>query len=80
MVPSRRVRANAAASVDGVTWEANGQNLETANIQGLLRRLKAKRYRHQPILGVHIPKDKARTRPMAVSSVNSPNDRNANSG
>jgi RNA-directed DNA polymerase len=64
----RRVRNNAAVGVDGVTKEAHGQNLE-ANIQALLKRLKAKRYRHQPIRRVHIPKDKGRTRPIGVSSI-----------
>jgi group II intron reverse transcriptase/maturase len=64
----RRVRNNAAVGVDGVTKEAYGQNLE-ANIQDLLTRLKAKRYRHQPIRRVHIPKDKGRTRPIGVSSI-----------
>lgn len=64
----RRVRNNAAVGVDGVTKEAYGQNLD-ANIQDLLTRLKAKRYRHQPIRRVHIPKDKGRTRPIGVSSM-----------
>ena len=64
----RRVRNNAAVGVDGVTKEAYGQNLD-ANIQDLLTRLKVKRYRHQPIRRVHIPKDKGRTRPIGVSSM-----------
>jgi RNA-directed DNA polymerase len=63
-----RVRNDAAVGVDGVTKEAYKQNLD-ANIQDLLMRMKAKRYRHQPIRRVHIPKDKGRTRPIGVSSI-----------
>lgn len=63
----RRLRNNAAVGVDGVTKEAYGQNLG-GNIQDLLTRLKAKRYRHQPIRRVHIPKAKGRTRPIGLST------------
>ena len=63
----RRLRNNAAVGVDGVTKEAYGQNLG-GNIQDLLTRLKAKRYRHQPIRRVHIPKAKGRSRPIGLST------------
>lgn len=63
----RRLRNNAAVGVDGVTKEAYGRNLG-GNIQDLLTRLKAKRYRHQPIRRVHIPKAKGRTRPIGLST------------
>jgi RNA-directed DNA polymerase len=62
----RRLRNNAAVGVDGVTKEAYGQNLG-ARVRDLLTRLKAKRYRHQPIRRVHIPKAKGRTRPIGLS-------------
>jgi RNA-directed DNA polymerase len=52
----------------GSRRKRNKQNLD-ANIQDLLTRLKAKRYRHQPIRRVHIPKDKGCTRPIGVSSI-----------
>ena len=52
---SHRQRGKAAVGVDGVTKEQYGQNLE-ANLQDLHVRLKGKRYRHQPIRRVHIPK------------------------
>ena len=42
-----RVRADAAVGVDGVSKEDYGQELE-ANLVELHKRLKAKRYRHQP--------------------------------
>ncbi len=51
----RRMRKDAAVGVDGVTKEQYGQDLE-ANLQDLHARMKAKRYRHQPIRRVHIPK------------------------
>ena len=62
-----RLRNGAAVGVDGVTKEQYGQNLEE-NLQDLHVRLKAMKYRHQPILRVHIPKDKNRTRPIGISA------------
>jgi RNA-directed DNA polymerase len=53
--------------VDGVTKEQYGQTLE-ANLQDLHARLKAQRYRHQPIRRVHIPKAQGKTRPIGVSA------------
>jgi len=53
--------------VDGVTKEQYGQELEQ-NLRNLHGRLRAKRYRHQPIRRVHIPKDRGRTRPIGVSA------------
>ncbi len=63
----RRLRSNAAVGVDGVTKERYGQELEE-NLRNLHGRLRAKRYRHQPIRRVHIPKDRGRTRPIGVSA------------
>jgi RNA-directed DNA polymerase len=63
----RRQRADAAVGVDGVTKEAYGRNLE-ANLQDLHARLKDKRYRHQSIRRVHIPKAQGRTRPIGISA------------
>ena len=63
----RRQRADAAVGVDGITKEQYGQDLE-GNLQDLHARLKAQRYRHQPIRRVHIPKDKGKTRPIGISA------------
>ena len=52
-----RIRKEAAVGVDGVTKERYGQDLER-NLTDLHERLKAMRYRHQPIRRVHIAKDK----------------------
>jgi RNA-directed DNA polymerase len=56
-----------AVGVEGVTKEQYGQNQE-ANLQELHARLKAKRYRHQPIRRVHLPKGKGQTRPIGISA------------
>src|SRR6266436_4377638 len=64
---SRRQRADAAGGVDGVTKEPYGRELEAPR-QGLHARLKAPRYRHQPIRRVHIPKGQGKTRPMGMST------------
>jgi group II intron reverse transcriptase/maturase len=53
--------------VDGVTKEQYGQDLER-NLRDLHARLVSKRYRHQPIRRVHIPKDKGKSRPIGVSA------------
>jgi RNA-directed DNA polymerase len=64
----RGVRKDGAVGVDGVTKEAYGKAL-AANLAGLHGRLKSKRYRHQPIRRVHIPKDKGKTRPIGISAL-----------
>jgi group II intron reverse transcriptase/maturase len=62
-----RMRERAAVGVDGVTKEQYGQDLER-NLRDLHGRLVSKRYRHQPIRRVHIPKDKGKSRPIGVSA------------
>ena len=61
-----RIRKKAAVGVDGVTKEQYGQDLED-NLQNLYQRLKTMKYRHQPILRVHIPKGKNQKRPIGLS-------------
>jgi retron-type reverse transcriptase len=51
-----RLRKDAAVGVDGVTKEQYGEDLER-KLEDLHERLKTKRYRHQPIRRVHIPKE-----------------------
>ena len=67
-----RLRADAAVGVgvgvDGVSKEQYGQALE-ANLEDLHGRLRTKRYRHQPLRRVHIPKGGGRTRPIGISAV-----------
>ena len=63
-----RIRKDAAVGVDGVTKEQYGQDLEN-RLKDLHNRLRSKRYRHQPIRRVHIPKDGGKTRPIGVSCI-----------
>lgn len=62
----RRIRKDAAVGVDGITKEQYGQRLEE-NLRELNERMRAKRYRHQPIRRVHIPKSPGKTRPIGIS-------------
>jgi group II intron reverse transcriptase/maturase len=62
-----RLRGDAAVGVDGVTKEDYGQDL-LGNLRDLHQRLKTKRYRHQPIRRVHIPKGQGKTRPLGISA------------
>lgn len=64
----RRIRSDAAVGVDGVTKQWYGEALEV-NIQRLHRRMRAKKYRHQPIRRVMIPKGKGRMRPIGISTI-----------
>lgn len=63
-----RLRKDAAVGVDGLTKEQYGQDLE-ARLGDLRERLRTKRYRHQPIRRVHIPKAPGKTRPIGISTV-----------
>jgi group II intron reverse transcriptase/maturase len=63
-----RIRRDAAVGVDGMTKETYGQELE-ARLADLHERLRAKRYRHQAIRRVYIPKDHGKTRPIGISTI-----------
>jgi RNA-directed DNA polymerase len=54
--------------VDGVTWEAYGQNLE-ANLQDLHARLHTGRYRAKPSRRAYIPKADGRQRPLGIATL-----------
>jgi group II intron reverse transcriptase/maturase len=64
----QRLRKGAAVGVDGVTVEEYGQRLDE-KLQALHARMKAGKYRHQPIRRVHIPKEPGKTRPIGISCV-----------
>ena len=64
----RGLKPRAAAGVDGVTWEAYGQNLE-ANLTDLHRRLHSGAYRAKPSRRVFIPKADGRQRPLGIASL-----------
>lgn len=62
-----RLRKKAAVGVDGRTVEQYGEDLE-ANLQDLHRRMKTKRYRHQPLRRTHIRKQDGSLRPIGISA------------
>jgi len=64
----RAIRPQAAAGVDGVTWEVYGRDLE-ANLQDLHCRLHAGSYRARPSRRSYIPKADGRLRPLGIASV-----------
>ena len=63
-----RIRKDAAVGVDGITKEQYGQEL-ARHLRELREQMRTKRYRHQPIRRVHIPKDKGTTRPIGISCI-----------
>jgi RNA-directed DNA polymerase len=62
------VRKDAAAGVDGETWQHYGQNLEV-NLQDLSERLKRGAYRAKPVRRAYIPKADGRQRPLGVPAL-----------
>ena len=62
-----RQRATAAPGVDGVMKAMYGLRLEDS-LQELHARLRGKRYRHQPIKRVLIPKESGGMRPLGISA------------
>jgi len=62
------IRPQAAPGVDGVMWEAYGQDLQ-ARLQDLHARLHSGRYRAKPSRRSYIPKVDGRLRPLGIASV-----------
>ena len=58
----------AAPGVDGVTWEAYGQDL-VANLRDLHARVQQGRYRASPSRRVYIPKADGRQRPLGIATL-----------
>ncbi len=58
----------AAPGVDGVTWDAYGQDLE-ANLQDLYQRVQQGRYRASPSRRAYIPKADGRQRPLGIATL-----------
>jgi RNA-directed DNA polymerase len=64
----RRLRPSAAVGVDGTSKEEYGRDLEE-RLRDLHERLRSKRYRHQPIRRVYIPKDRDQVRPIGIAAL-----------
>ena len=62
------IRPKAAPGVDGVTWDACGQNLE-ANLRDLHERVQQGRYRASPSRRAYIPKADGRQRPLGIATL-----------
>jgi len=64
------IKRDAAAGVDGQTWEHYGENLE-ANLQDLSHRLRRGAYRARPVRRVYIPKvgKPGELRPLGVPAL-----------
>jgi group II intron reverse transcriptase/maturase len=62
------VKRDAAAGVDGETWQHYGEDLE-ANLRDLSVRLKRGAYRAKPVRRAYIPKADGRQRPLGVPTL-----------
>jgi RNA-directed DNA polymerase len=62
------MKRDAAAGIDGETWQHYGAALE-ANLQDLSQRLKREAYRAKPVRRAYIPKADGRQRPLGVPTL-----------
>ena len=62
------ISPEAAPGVDGVRWEAYGQDL-VANLRGLHERVQQGRYRASPSRRAYIPKADGRLRPLGIATL-----------
>jgi len=62
------IRPQTAPGVDGVTWDAYGQNLE-ANLRDLHQRVHSGRYQARPSRRAYIPKADGRQRPLGIATL-----------
>jgi RNA-directed DNA polymerase len=62
------LKRNVAAGVDGETWQAYGQELES-NLKNLSERLVLGTYRAKPVKRVYIPKADGRKRPIGIPAL-----------
>jgi RNA-directed DNA polymerase len=62
------LKREAAAGIDGETWQHYGEQLE-ANLHDLAARLRRGAYRAKPVRRVYIPKTDGRQRPLGVPAL-----------
>jgi RNA-directed DNA polymerase len=62
------IRPKAAPGVDGVTWDAYGQDLET-NLRDLHARVHSGAYQARPSRRAYIPKADGRQRPLGIATL-----------
>src|ERR1019366_804119 len=68
MMAYQDISPKAAPGVDGVTWEAYGQDL-VANLRDLHERVQQGRYRASPSRRAYIPKADGRLRPLGIATL-----------
>lgn len=64
---NRKMDSKKAVGIDGVTKEVYNEHLEE-NLENLMKRMKAFRYRPKPTRRVEIPKENGKTRILGISS------------
>jgi group II intron reverse transcriptase/maturase len=64
----RRLRKDASAGIDGVTYQQYETNVEE-NIRQLHQRLKEGKYRAEPLRRVYIPKEDGKQRPISIPAL-----------
>lgn len=64
----RAIRPDAAAGVDGVTWQDYGSDLEE-NLRDLHARVQRGAYRARPTRRAYIPKPDGRLRPLGIAAL-----------
>ena len=57
-----------ASGIDGVSWKEYGRQLDE-NLNNLVARMKAKRYKPQPVRRVYIPKNEHEKRPLGLPAL-----------
>jgi len=57
-----------ASGIDGISWREYGEHLDE-NLENLVERMKAKRYKPQPAKRVYIPKNDHEKRPLGLPSL-----------
>lgn len=62
----REMDKNKAVGIDGVSKEMYEENLDE-NLERLVKALKNKSYKPQPVKRVHIPKGNGKTRPLGIA-------------
>ena len=62
------ISPKASPGVDGVTWDAYGENLRE-NLEGLLARVHSGAYRASPSRRAYIPKADGRLRPLGIATL-----------
>jgi group II intron reverse transcriptase/maturase len=64
----RKLRKDASAGIDGVTYQQYETNVEE-NIRQLHQRLKEGKYRAEPLRRVYIPKEDGKQRPISIPAL-----------